>query len=354
MTLAYIDSIFDNLTTSVVLLDSSFKVTYVNASAEALFHRSSHQLIGGEFQDFFSQVDKIQRLVEAAGLSEAPVIEHDAKWCIKGHKPVRVDVVASPIVENGVVCVLLEIQNIERMVRFDREEQMRQKQETTQVLVRGVAHEIKNPLGGIRGAAQLLASEFENSELTEYTNIIIEEADRLRNLVDRMLGSREAGLFERVNIHQVVDRVYQLAQVECGKSVVLLCDFDPSIPKIIADKEQLIQAVLNVVQNAVQALKESGTPNAQITFKTRIVRQILMGKKNVRLACRLEIIDNGPGIPEQLKSDIFYPMISGRAKGTGLGLSIAQQIMHRHDGLIEHDSMAGRTSFSLYFPIEQK
>ena len=354
MSPSYIGSIFDQLTTSVVLLDSDFHVTYVNASAEALFHRSSHQLLGAEFHSFFEHVEEVEHLVKAASLSEASVIEHDARWCVKGHKPIRVDVVASPIDESGQVGVLLEIQNIERMVRFDREEQMRKKHETTQELVRGVAHEIKNPLGGIRGAAQLLASEFEDSELIEYTNIIIEEADRLRNLVDRMLGSREAGMFSKVNIHQVVDRVYQLAQVECGKRVLFLCDFDPSIPHIIADKEQLIQAVLNVVRNAIEALEESATPNAQITLRTRIVRQVLMGKKNVRLACRLEIIDNGPGIPEKLKSDIFYPMISGRAKGTGLGLSISQQIMHRQGGLIEHDSMPGRTSFSLYFPIEPK
>jgi len=351
---SYIGSIFDQLTTSVVMLDSDFRVTYVNASAESLFQRSSQQLLTGDFQSFFEHVEEVQHLLEAASLSEAPVIEHDAKWFIRGHKPFRVDVVASPIAGSGQVGVLLEIQNIERMVRFDRDEQMRKKQETTQVLVRGVAHEIKNPLGGIRGAAQLLASEVENSELTEYTSIIIEEADRLRNLVDRMLGSREAGMFSQINIHQVVDRVYQLAQVECGKRIAFVCDFDPSIPQLVADKEQLIQSVLNIARNAIEALEESETPSAQITLKTRIVRQILIGKKNVRLACQLAIIDNGPGIPEKLKSDIFYPMISGRAKGTGLGLSISQQIMHRHGGMIEYDSVPGRTSFSLYFPIDQK
>jgi len=335
------------------MLDSDFNVSYVNASAEALFHRSSHQLLDAPFESFFEQSGEIQHLIESASLSEASVIEHDATWGIRGQKPIRVDVVASPIDQSGEVSVLLEIQNIERSVRFDREEQMRKKQETTQELVRGVAHEIKNPLGGIRGAAQLLASEFEDSELIEYTNIIIEEADRLRNLVDRMLGSRDAGMFARLNIHKVVDHVLQLAKVECGKRVVLICDFDPSIPDIIADKEQLIQAVLNVVRNAIEALDESETPQAQITFKTRIVRQVLLGKKNVRLACRLDVVDNGPGIPEKLKSDVFYPMISGRAKGTGLGLSITQQIMHRQGGMIEHDSMPGRTTFSLYFPIEQ-
>ena len=335
------------------MLDSEFTVSYVNASAEALFHRSSHQLLDASFESFFEYSEEIQHLIRAASLSEAPVIEHDATWGIRGQKPIRVDVVASPIDQSGEISVLLEIQNIERSVRFDHEEQMRKKQETTQELVRGVAHEIKNPLGGIRGAAQLLALEFENSDLIEYTNIIIEEADRLRNLVDRMLGSRDVGLFAQLNIHKVVDRVYQLALAECGERIKFVCDFDPSIPDIMADKEQMIQAVLNVVRNAIEALDESATPNAQITLKTRIVRQVLLGKKKVRLACRLEIIDNGPGIPEKLKSDVFFPMISGRAKGTGLGLSITQQIMHRQGGMIEHDSVPGRTNFSLYFPIEQ-
>lgn len=228
------------------------------------------------------------------------------------------------------------------------------KQAATQSLVRGMAHEIKNPLGGIRGSAQLLAKMLENPDLKEFTDIIIDEVDRLRNLVDKMLGPNKLPEREATNIHEVLERVHSLITVESDGQVHLLRDYDPSIPEFMADKEQLIQVVLNIVRNAMQALlsQESVQTTPQIVLRTRAVRQFTIGHTRHRLVLHLAIQDNGPGIPDDIRESLFYPMISGRAEGTGLGLSIAQSIVNQHQGIIECQSEPGHTEFSIYLPLE--
>jgi two-component system nitrogen regulation sensor histidine kinase GlnL len=216
------------------------------------------------------------------------------------------------------------------------------------LLVRGLAHEIKNPLGGLRGAAQLLDLELHDPELKEYTQIIIDESDRLQGLLDKMLGPNKLPNKKSLNIHEVLERVRQLVQAESSGSLLIKSDYDPSIPDIYADKDQLIQAILNIARNAVQALNGKGN----IIFKTRIHRQMNIGRKRYKLAVKCDIIDNGPGVDPAMMSQIFYPMITGRAEGTGLGLSIAQALINQHSGLIECNSEPGKTVFSISLPME--
>ena len=221
-------------------------------------------------------------------------------------------------------------------------------QNTARLLVRGLAHEIKNPLGGLRGAAQLLDLELHEPELKEYTQIIIAESDRLQGLMDKMLGPNKLPNKQALNIHEVLERVRQLVQVEASGGLTVRYDYDPSIPEIQADKDQLIQAILNIARNAAQAMDGKG----EIMIKTRIHRQMTIGRKRYKLTVKIDIIDYGPGIEADMLNQIFYPMITGRAEGTGLGLSIAQALINQHNGLIEYHSEPGHTVFSIFLPVE--
>jgi two-component system nitrogen regulation sensor histidine kinase GlnL len=243
--------------------------------------------------------------------------------------------------------ILVEFQQVDTHIRISKEEQLLTQQNTARLLVRGLAHEIKNPLGGLRGAAQLLDLELHDPELKEYTQIIINESDRLQGLLDKMLGPNKLPEKRVINIHEVLERVRQLVQVESSKSLQFKSDYDPSIPDIYADKDQLIQAILNIARNAVQAMEGKGS----IIFKTRIYRHMNIGRKRFKLAVQCDIIDSGPGIDPNMMTQIFYPMITGRAEGTGLGLSIAQALITQHNGLIECTSQPGRTVFSVFLPM---
>lgn len=217
-----------------------------------------------------------------------------------------------------------------------------------------MAHEIKNPLGGLRGAAQLLERELDNDELKEYTQIIIDEADRLRNLVDRMLGPAKPQNLSSTNIHEVLERVRQLTEADAGNRISIVRDYDPSIPNFTADPERLIQAALNITCNAVQALesKPDDGHKAIITISSRVIRQFTIGGHNHKLVCRIDIRDNGPGIPYDIQDKVFIPMVSGHASNSGLGLSIAQSIVNQHHGLIAFTTDVGDTCFSIYLPLE--
>jgi two-component system nitrogen regulation sensor histidine kinase GlnL len=220
-------------------------------------------------------------------------------------------------------------------------------------LIRNLAHEIKNPLGGIRGAAQLLEMEIDSSELTEYTQVIIREADRLQSLVDRLLAPhRRPHMVGDVNIHEVCERVRSLILAEFPKGLRVVRDYDTSIPEFRGDREQLIQTVLNIAHNACQALSERiALGDASLTFSTRVARQITFGKTRYRLALELHVIDNGPGVPDSIKERIFYPLVSGREGGSGLGLTLAQTFVQQHHGQIEVDSVPGRTDFKILIPL---
>ena len=239
---------------------------------------------------------------------------------------------------------------LDRHIKITRDEQLIAQQDVTRDLVRGLAHEIKNPLGGLRGAAQLLEAELESAELKEYTQIIIEEADRLQVLVDRMLGPNKLPNHQLLNIHDVVERVRSLILIESEK-VKIWRDYDPSIPDFVADSDQLIQAILNIVKNAVRIL--SNQDDGMITLRTRVVRQMTIANKRHKLVTMVQIIDNGPGIAKELKDKIFFPMVSGTQGGVGVGLSISQALISKHGGFIECESKKGETVFTVWIPLEE-
>ncbi len=338
--------------TAVVILDSQFRVEHINSSAQLLLVRSEKQLLGHDFLCLFSNDVEIEGVLNSAIEEGASVSVRSATWRLQHRDELTLDYIVSPFMEDDRIYVMLEMVPADRAVRIGRAEGRIDQSETSRHLVRGLAHEIKNPLGGIRGAAQLLASELPNEELQEYTRVIIEEADRLRNLVDRLLGSHQLPDFARLNIHQVLERVGSLLSAEGSDRVTLVRDYDPSIPEIMGDESQLIQVFLNIGRNALQALTESSKDNAQITIRTRTVRQFTIRQKRHRIVVRIDVIDNGPGINKDILEKIFYPMISGRPTGTGLGLSIVQQFVELHHGTVVCESEPGHTQFSVFFPLE--
>jgi len=344
------DAVSDALSTAVVVLDKSLHVQHMNSAAENLFGQSRARVINKSY-NFLLKAEMVDEYLQAVIQTNEPQTVRECYLKSKYQEGITVDCVANPLLKTGeLLGIVLELHRKDYQLRLSREEQLLSQQEATQVLVRGMAHEIKNPLGGIRGAAQLLESEFEsfnNPELKEYTNIIISEADRLKKLVDRMLGSPQPIKNEAVNIHEVLERVRKLVLADIPKGVELRFDYDPSIPDLNADRDNLIQLVFNIVGNAIKAVGDSGN----ILFKTRVLRNITINHKTHRLALKLDIIDNGQGVPDEIRDKLFFPMISGSAKGTGLGLSIAQSMANRHHGIIEFESKQGETCFTLLLPI---
>ena len=345
--------LLDNLNMAVVVVDGKLRLQHLNPAAEMLLAISLARVVDQPLTTFFHESEAAVQALQDAAKSGNNYTKRRAHWQLASGDKLTVDYTVTPLSDQG--GLMIEVQPLDRLLRISREEALMSAQETTRNLVRGMAHEIKNPLGGIRGAAQLLARELPDQSLEEYTGIIIDEADRLRNLVDRMLGPRQLPRMAPLNIHEVLERVAALIKAECGGAIRLARDYDPSIPDIPCDKEQMIQALLNIVRNAMQALMESGqSANGKITLRTRIQRQFTIRRQNHPLVCRIDIIDNGPGIPNDMLEEIFYPMISGRAEGTGLGLAISQQLVSQHEGLIECDSRPGTTQFSIFIPMEQK
>lgn len=342
--------VLDCMMTAIVVLDRRLRLTFMNSAAEMLFALSFRQALGMNFQDLAigadGLVDGMQRCLESGN----PYTERELPLILPGEHGITVDCTVTPMSESETPMELLvELRQVDRQLRISREESLIAQLNATRILVRNLAHEIKNPLGGLRGAAQLLEREFADDSLREYTRIIIGEADRLRNLVDRMLGPIHLPVRTEVNIHEILERVSSLVLAEIGAGIQIERDYDPSIPLLVGDADQLIQAILNIMRNAVEAMGEEGV----ITLRTRIKRQCTIGQKCHRLVVHLDIIDNGPGIPPEIREKLFYPMISGRVEGTGLGLSIAQSLVNQHGGLIECASRPGETIFTLLLPLER-
>ncbi len=346
----YQHNILDNLSTAVVLLNAELNIEYINPASENLFQISNRQATGSKLQKVMKIGDAFIDRLEDALNNFHPITEHEACINLPDGREIIIDYHLNPLQQTDQsMQLILEISHMDRHIRIAREEKLLNEQSATRNLVRGMAHEIKNPLGGLRGAAQLLERELPNAELKEYTQIIIGEADRLQSLVDRVLGPNNVPKKHNVNIHQILEHVRQLIQVELPEDAYIhfKLDYDPSLPDIMADSDMMIQTVLNITQNAVQALGGNG----EITFKTRPLRHFTIGQTHHRLVLQTDIIDNGPGIPENLQEQIFYPMVTGRAQGTGLGLSIAQSLINQHGGLIKMNSRPGETIFTLYLPL---
>lgn len=340
--------LLEHLTTAVVYLDGALRVRWLNPAAEALLAVSHSRVQGSRLESLEGENGTVSGLLTKALEELHPFTQREAVLILPSGETTTVDFTVTPLDEDE---LLLEIEPRDRLMRISREEALIARQETIKVLSRGLAHEIKNPLGGIRGAAQLLERDLPETHLTEFTRVIVEEADRLRDLVDRMLGPNNLIHHESLNVHRVLERVRALLDAEHPR-VGYVRDYDPSLPDLHGDEAQLIQAVLNVARNAVQAMEESNTEAPLLTLRTRARRQFTLGAERHRLVCEVAVIDNGPGIPPNLRETLFYPMVSGRAEGSGLGLSIAQSILHQHQGLIECDSQPGCTEFRLMIPME--
>lgn len=348
----FLRQILDNLTTAVLLLDGSLRVSYMNPAAEILLEVSGQRVNGQRISSLFSDSAQSLESLRSTASHGHPFTKREAQLTLSNGQCLVADYSVSPMLALERHWLLLEVLPRDRLLRITREEAQLSKQEVTRILVRGLAHEIKNPLGGIRGAAQLLARELPEQALQDYTDVIIQEADRLSNLVDRMLGPYRPPRLTQVNIHEITEHVCSLVQAEAQSNLDIQRDYDPSIPELTGDREQLIQAVLNILRNALQAIMSiTDGRRGHISLRTRTLRQFTIGPKRHRLVCRLEIMDNGPGIAPGILDSIFYPMVSGRAEGTGLGLSITQSIIARHHGLIECDSVPGHTSFTLFLPL---
>ena len=336
----------DLLSSAVVLLDERLIIRHANPAAENLFAVSLRQLQG----------QPLRRLVgKPPGLTPALDNALSNNWSYTGHnlnvaktdaEPLHVDCTVTPIEARG-ARLLLEFRPIDQQLKAAREEQLAQQQQVSRELVRNLAHEIKNPLGGIRGSAQLLEHELLSPHLREYTQVIIKEADRLQDLMQRLLSSHRTMQPAQVSIHEILERVRRLIHAEFA-GVRVRRDYDTSLPDITGDREQLIQAILNIARNAAQAMKGAG----EITFRTRAARQVTLAKKHYRLALELQVIDNGPGIPDEIRDKIFYPLVTGRENGSGLGLTLAQSFVQQHGGTIEVFSRPGHTCFNLILPLK--
>ncbi len=337
----------EHLATAVLLLDDTGGMVYANPAAEVLFAVSSTQMCGLTLAQVFPDSHDLHQAVDRALLNNTPFRKHELTLSRLHHAPLCATCSATPV-ELPPVRLMLEFQQIDQQLRIAREERMLIQQKANAELLRNLAHEIRNPLGGLRGAAQLLEMELPQPALREYTQVIIKEADRLQTLMDRLLVPHRGPKYEPTNIHEVLERVRSLLLAESPRTIHIRRDYDISLPEIIGDKEKLIQAALNIARNAVQAMDGEG----QLTFVTRAERQVTLARKRYRVAIRLQIIDTGPGIPPEIMDRIFYPLVSGRAEGTGLGLTLAQTFITQHNGMIECESAPGRTCFTILLPIE--
>ena len=396
----------EHLATAVILLDDESRIAYINPAAEHLFDVSGKNLLGHTMWQAFTHTGQLANAILQAVHNNASYIEHDLTLGTPAHGKLQLRCAATPLqFSNGhgmnvapddktrqarfplpnpldettshstrlrtaaakslVIprageganeslrelsykrYLLLEFHPMDRPLKLAREEQMLDQTQANRLLLRNLAHEIKNPLGGIRGAAQLLEQELEKPALREYTQVIVQEADRLRSLMEKLLAPQNASHYSALNIHEVLERVRSVVLAEMPEGLKIQRDYDISLPALIGDKEQLIQAMLNIVRNAAQAMQGNG----RIILRTRVARQATIIKRRHRLAVMVQIIDDGPGIPPELQDKIFYPLVSGRPDGHGLGLTLAQDLVSQHHGTIEFDSEPGCTRFTVMLPL---
>ena len=341
--------ILDTLNSAILCLDSKRRIGYVNAAAEALFESSAASLNGRLFDNLLSQVEP-SSILSKLTLDSISFTEHEAMITLASGKSIITDYSIYPFgnqPQDGEI--VLEIRPLERQAQFAQDESNQLQQQATQQLARGLAHEINNPLGGIRGAAQLLQKALDRPEWTEYTEIILSEVDRLQLLTSKMLGP--AGKLQRkpVNILEVLEHIRKIVHAAEPERITIQRDYDTSIPELMADRDLLIQAFLNIARNAVQAIDGTG----EITFRTHVGRQFTIGQITHPLVVQIDITDSGPGIPCDLGETIFLPMITSKAEGSGLGLPIAQEIISRHGGTIHLQSSDRGTTFSTILPLEK-
>ncbi len=337
------------LSTAVLMLDESLHVTYANPSAETLLAHGRKHLIGVKLHRALPGNDEFIQRLEQSLDADAGFNENDLVLDVLG-EPMHVHCVITPVDAAGEARLVVELRQLEQQLKIAREAKILEQQEANRELIRNLAHEIKNPLGGIRGSAQLLERELKDPELREFTQVIVKETDRLQSLMNRLLTPSRLPRVEPINVHEVMERVRTLLLAEFPEGLAIRRDYDTSLPDLDGDKEQLIQAILNVARNAAQATAGRG----EIRFLTRIARQVTIARNRYRHAIAVSIEDDGPGVPAELAERVFYPLVSGREGGTGLGLSLAQNFVSQHQGLIEFESIPGRTRFTILLPVRER
>lgn len=338
--------ILNALINSILLVDDDLTVHYANPAAQQLLAQSSRKLFGTPLPELLSYFSLNIAMMQESLQAGQSFTDNEVTLVIDDHSHI-LSLTAQRLPEG---IILLELSPLDNQRRLSQEQLQHAQQIAARDLVRGLAHEIKNPLGGLRGAAQLLSKALPDPALQEYTNVIIEQADRLRNLVDRLLGPQHPGKHVTESIHKVAERVVKLVSMDLADNIKLTRDYDPSLPDLALDPDQIEQVLLNIVRNAIQVLGKAG---GEITLRTRTAFQLTLQGVRYRLAARIDVEDNGPGIAPHLQDTLFYPMVSGHEGGTGLGLSIARSLIDQHGGKIEFTSWPGHTEFSVYLPIRK-
>ena len=345
-------TIIDNLHSAVMVIGENLQVMCINPAAEMLFHISNKRANKKNIRELIINEHEFIDRLERTLISAHPYSVYESQLHLRNHKIIDVNYSVSPIqYSNKDKYLLLEFIRLKTQHKLSQEESILSQYEASKSLLRGLAHEIKNPLGGIRGAAQLLERELDDENKKQFTQIIINETDRLKNLLDRMVGPKDVPAKKDINIHKVLEHVRQLIVAE-NDQINISADYDPSIPELYADESMMIQIILNITRNAVTAISAIKNKKGKINFKTRTQRNCKIGPNTHPLVARIDIEDNGGGVPESLQEKIFMPMITGHAEGTGLGLSIAQSLAQQHNGLIEFANVQDKTVFSILLPIK--
>lgn len=344
--LAQAELVLNSMLTQILIVDNNLAICYLNAAAQQLLAQSSRKLVGTNFSELFSSLSLDVDLLQSTLQQEQGFTDNEVELIIHNQRYIF-SVTAQRLSEER---ILIEMMPLDNQKKLSQEQLQQAQQLAARELVRGLAHEIKNPLGGLRGAAQLLGKALTDPALQEYTEMIMAQADRLRNLVDRLLGPQQPSRRIKQNLHIAIEQVYQLLRIEKPHNIELIRDYDPSLPELIHDPEQIEQVVLNIARNALQALAANG---GKITIRTRTAFQVTLHATRYRLCARIDIEDDGPGIALALQDTLFYPMVSGREGGNGLGLSIARSLIDQHQGKIEFSSWPGHTLFSVYLPIQE-
>jgi len=370
---------YDLLATSVLLVDDDGRLLHINSAAQDLLERSLKSLERSAAVDLFTDAEAFNKALDYVSGRKLSSVRLTLTLR-KALENVPANVTLTRL-EAMPWRILIEIREFEQHALAERNERLFHEIEIYKDTFRNLAHEVKNPLGGLRGAAQLLEMELQDPALKEYTQVIIDEADRLQGLVDRLIRPSQSQLsLSVINIHEVCERVHALIKAEYQDRITIVKDYDASVPDMKADMAKLVQAYLNLARNAAQSLlgdtaarslSDNGHKASEgngyiertddslehvgplLTLRTRILNKFYLLNKVHRLVVVVSVVDNGAGVPKQLKDRVFHPLVTGRAEGTGLGLSLAQELVHQHGGIIEFDSEPGHTEFRMLLPLEQ-
>lgn len=344
--------ILDSLSTSVLIVNQHHALLYLNVAAETLFGVSRNQARGRPLTELLVDASGLTAVIERAIATWRPFSRRELTLRpVNADHELVVDCTVAPYDEAvAPSSVLIEISDATAHQRITRETALLTQIGGSRAMIRQLAHEIKNPLGGLRGAAQLLAKQLADASMREYTSVIIGEADRLAGLVDALLGPGHAPRKELVNIHELLQHIGHLLAADVP-TITLERDYDPSLPPLRLDRNLIIQAMLNLGRNALQAMQQCTDRPGRLILRTRALTNVNIGARRHRVVASVQFEDNGPGVPEELRDTVFYPLVTGRSDGTGLGLAIAQDLVSRHDGLIEFESRPGQTIFTVLLPI---